>query len=121
MSQAGRRRTAAEWSRLLRELERSGQSPSVFARARGIRPGTLKWWRWRLNRETKGALARPREGRVQLIAVHPAPDSAPPDRTTATPVWELLAPTGHELRVYDPRGLVVLKTALFAIARGRRK
>lgn len=121
MSQAGRRRTAAEWRRLLRELDQSGQSPAAFARARGIRLGTLKWWRWRLDRETKGALARRDERRVQLVAVHPAPEYLPTEQTTVRPVWELLAPTGHELRVYDPRGLATLKTALFAITRGRRR
>lgn len=121
MSQAGRRRTAEEWRRLLRELGRSGQAPASFARAHGIRLGTLKWWRWRLGRETKLAVTRARSSRVQLIEVQPSPDPAPPDRNAATPVWELIAPTGHELRVYDPRGLVALKTALLAVARGRRR
>ena len=121
MSQTGRRRTAEEWGRLLRELERSGQALAAFARARGICVDTLKWWRWRLGRETKGARRRPRASQVQLVAVQPAAVLEPPDRNPTTPVWELIAPTGHELRVYDARGLGVLKAALFAVARGRRR
>ncbi|MCC7073947.1 MAG: hypothetical protein IT383_21745 [Deltaproteobacteria bacterium] len=121
MSKAGRRRTAEEWSRLLRELERSGQTPEIFARARGIRVGTLKWWRWRLAGGPKSSSVPARTKRVQLIAIRPVPDSATPERSAATPVWELVAPTGHELRVYDPRGLGVLKAALFAVAGGRRR
>lgn len=55
-----------------------------------------------------------------MIAVEPVQESGCPDRTTVTPVWELVAPTGHELRVYDPRGLGVLRAALFAMT-GRRR
>jgi hypothetical protein len=117
----GQRRSAAEWRQLLRELERSGETPVAFARARGIRPDTLKWWRWRLRRATKAASSRSRSNPVKLIAVRPAPDLAPRDRSAATPVWELVAPSGHELRVYDPRGLTVLRAALVALAGHRRR
>jgi hypothetical protein len=113
--------TSAEWAELLRELERSGQSPATFARSRGIRPDTLKWWRWRLGRKIKSGKPRPATSRVKLLAVEPARELDARDRSIATPVWELVAPSGHELRVYDPRGLGVLKAALFAVARGRRR
>jgi len=116
-----RRRTSAEWAELLRELERSGQSATTFARSRGIRPDTLKWWRWRLGRKVKSGKPRPAARRVKLVAVDLAPDINSRDRNVATPVWELVAPSGYELRVYDPRGLGVLKAALFAVARDRRR
>ena len=121
MSGAGQRRTAEEWARLIRELERSGQTPVAFARARGIRPDTLKWWRWQLASRAKKPSSRPSSPRVKLVKVQPAHDIVPRDRNAATPVWELVAPTGHELRVYDLRGLGVLRAALFAVAGGRRR
>src|SRR5262245_25994137 len=128
MSSSGTRRSAKEWSRLLDELERSGESPTAFARVRGIRPDTLKWWRWRLGRKIKAvkrekakpAASRRRSNRVELIAVRPINDSAR-ERASTTPVWEIISPTGHELRVYHPRGLGILRAALSAVAGTRRR
>jgi transposase-like protein len=126
----GQRRSAREWERLIRELERSGETPASFAKARGIRPDTLKWWRWRLQskgkapaRETKATVrARRQPKHVRLVAIKPVYDQESRERSIApTPVWELLAPTGHTLRVYDLRGLAVLKVALAAVAGNRRR
>lgn len=59
---------------------------------------------------------------MKLLAVKPVAASAQRDhRESAAPVWELVAPSGYELRVYDQRGLAVLKAALFAVAGGRRR
>jgi hypothetical protein len=117
-----RRRSAKEWARLLDELERSGQTTAAFARARGIRVDTLKWWRWRLQREAKRGAAKPQIARVKLLAVEPARDVvAAPDSDERAPAWELVAPTGHVLRVYDRGGLSVLRVALTAVARARRR
>jgi hypothetical protein len=116
------RRTADDWARLLRELDRSDLSAEQFARARGIRPDTLKWWRWRLGHSAKGGAKRRGSASVKLLAVKPVAESAPRDhRDFAAPVWELVAPSGYELRVYDRSGLAVLKAALFAVAGGRRR
>lgn len=116
-----RRRSAKEWAQLIRELERSGADATAFARSRGIRPDTLKWWRWRLRSSRKSSSpAQPDSKQIRLLAVEPVQDSAPHDRAIATPIWELVAPSGHELRVYDRRGLSVLRAALFAVA-GRRR
>ena len=95
----------------------------AFARARGIRPDTLNWWRWRLGRKTAGKGSQSKRSRapVKLVAVQPAEDPKARDRDAPTPVWELIAPTGHELRVYDRRGLGVLKAALIAVTGGRRR
>lgn len=117
------RRSAKEWGRVLRELEASNQTVAAFAKSRGIRVDTLKWWRWRLGK-AKPALARvrARAPRVKLLAIEPARELAPSDPTpSGTPVWELLSPTGHALRVFDRDGLGVLKAALSAVARGRRR
>jgi hypothetical protein len=116
------RRSAKEWARLIRELERSGQTPRAFARARGIRPETLTWWRWRLRSEAKRSPG-PKSAHVKLVAVRPSA-SEPDDRSAgadAAPAWELTAPSGHTLRVYDRAGLGVLEAALSAIAGRRRR
>jgi transposase-like protein len=118
----GQRRSAWEWQRLIRELERSGETVASFAKARGIRPDTLKWWRWRLQSKAKAAPVRRRSAQVKLVAITPEYETASRERdVVATPVWELLAPTGHTLRVYDPRGLGVLKAALAAVAGSRHR
>ena len=39
-----KKRSREEWSRIVAELNRSGQRKSEFARARGLHPGTLSWW-----------------------------------------------------------------------------
>ncbi len=116
-----RRRSAAEWERLIREQERSGQTATAFARARGIRPDTLKWWRWRLGRTAKTERPRARPASVKLLSVRPVDDGRAVAGDPPTPVWELVSPTGHELRVYDPAGLGVLKAALTAVTGGRRR
>jgi hypothetical protein len=118
------RRNAREWAELIGELERSGQDAVAFARARGIRPDTLKWWQWRVRRDGRRdqpKQASKRSARVKLIAVQPVREAAASERETALPVWEIVAPTGYELRVYDRRGLGVLRAALFAVAGGRRR
>jgi transposase-like protein len=42
------RRNPEQWSALLDELSESGESVDSFCRRRGVRPGTLYWWRWKL-------------------------------------------------------------------------
>lgn len=116
------RRSAKEWASLIRQLERSDESVGAFAAARGIRPETLSWWRWRLGRKTKPRTKRQtRASLVKLVAVQPAPDLDPPGGGAATPVWELIAPSGYELRVYDSRGLAALEKALFAVSGVRHR
>lgn len=122
MSKA-RRRRAKDWARLVGEWERSGQAAGEFAAARGLRPRTLVWWRWRLRRERKAPpkskAARP--GSVQLVRVQVQDEG----RAEATALggevaWELVAPSGHLLRVYG-RGSEWLCEALAAVMGGGRR
>ena len=124
---AGRRRNAAEWAILIRELEASGKPLPAFARARGIRPDTLKWWCWRLRTKPQAAKSKSkaarsnRDARVKLISVAPVRDCPQGEGAEVTPVWELVAPTGHALRVYDRAGRRVLKAALSSVTGNRRR
>ena len=43
-----KRRSSAEWSRLVNEWHQSELDAAVFAKERRVKPGTLKWWAWRL-------------------------------------------------------------------------
>lgn len=123
---AGRRRSASEWANLIRELERSGKPLREFARGRGIRPDTLKWWCWRLGagkaRKAKAHRVKPkRDTRVRLLEVEPVSERKSQEAQPVVPVWELVAPSGHALRVYDRAGLRVLKAALSAVSGTRRR
>lgn len=42
------RRSSEQWSALLDELSESSESVDAFCRRRGVRRGTLYWWRWKL-------------------------------------------------------------------------
>ena len=44
------RRTRGEWSKLVAEYRKSGQSAAQFASRRGLNPRTLAWWGSRLGR-----------------------------------------------------------------------
>jgi hypothetical protein len=61
------RRTRAQWSALVDELEASGQSRATFCRRRGIEVGTLKWWMWKLGRGGRGARHEARA--IRLVPV----------------------------------------------------
>lgn len=119
------RRSAREWAALIREFERSGESAASFARKRGIRKETFTWWRWHLSRGSSGAGLAPkreRAARVQLVAVEPVPDRERPDVSEhGALAWEVIAPSGHVLRVYQRDSLDVLRAALSVVARGRRR
>ena len=106
---------------MVREWERSGQAAGVFASRHGLRSRTLVWWRWRLRRAGKEA-TRPATKRksVQLVRVQ-VQDTAS-ERGSAREddvAWELVAPSGHVLRVFGD-GAQLLRTALTAVTRGRR-
>jgi hypothetical protein len=120
------RRSAREWADLVREFERSGETAASFAAKRGIRKDTFVWWRWRLGRAIRvlnpATEKRKRGTRVQLVAVEPVSEGrSAADCGSEALAWELVSPSGHILRVYQRDGLDVLRAALAAVARGRRR
>jgi hypothetical protein len=42
------RRSSEQWTTIVAAFEDSNQSIERFCGKRGIRPGTFRWWRWRL-------------------------------------------------------------------------
>ena len=55
----------SEIRRLLAEQERSGQTIGAFARAKGMSPHTLYWWRCELRRRQR----RGKQKRAELVEV----------------------------------------------------
>ncbi|MGA7124288.1 MAG: hypothetical protein WBY94_29575 [Polyangiaceae bacterium] len=51
-------RTREQWRQLVAAWRRSRRSAADFARELGVVESTLRWWAWRLERDTKRA-ARP--------------------------------------------------------------
>ena len=82
------------------------------------------WWRWRLKQEAgpaqkpKKAPIAPPSASVRLVPVQL--ETARGDGQELA--WELVAPSGHVLRVYERGGVGVLREALALVAQsgGRR-
>lgn len=92
---------------------------AAFASKRGLRRDTLVWWRWHLRRGEKPKAAKPTA--VQLVPVEIEADPAVVDRSRAEVAWEIAAPSGHVLRVYERGATPMLREALNLVARGGRK
>ena len=94
-----RRRSAREWARLVAAWKESGKSAADFAATRGIEPGRLTWWKWKLTSRT----VAPAE-ELRLVEVETAPAETAPTTATATvitfPAWEITSARGDVLRVY---------------------
>jgi hypothetical protein len=97
-----RRHNAREWSELVSAWKRSGESAAAFSRSQGISAKRLEWWTRRLGRENRADESAPR-----LVAVQVSNDD--PGQRLA---WELVAPSGHRVRVYEGAGDEILKTTV---------
>jgi hypothetical protein len=107
-----RRRSAREWARLVAAWKNSGKSAADFAVTRGVEPGTLTWWKWKLTSRT----AAPAED-LRLVAVEIAPAVTAPAMATeiASPAWELTSAHGEVLRVYRSIAPAELAAVLSAL------
>ena len=58
MRKRKKKRSRAEWTKLVEEWHAGDLSQKAFARRKGIAPATLSWWAYRLRREAReqGAL-----------------------------------------------------------------
>ena len=99
----GRRRTRAQWRRLVSSWRRGGQTAEEFAKERGVVEATLRWWAWRLAQD--GELEIGARGPVGLVPVRVVEadggTSTGMARNDARPAvaWMLRTSRG-ELRVY---------------------
>jgi hypothetical protein len=120
---ATQKRTSAEWGDLVAEWRASGKTGAAFAAERGIKPGTLAWWAWRL-RARDGASARCKTpSRLLPVRVVAEPTVTPTFAASANG-WELTTVRGDVLRVHgalDTHSLSSVLTAITAPGRTRRR
>lgn len=103
-----RRQSAREWARLVEAWKKSGETAAEFAATRGVKPGTLTWWKWKLTSRT----AAPAED-LRLVAVEIVPPATATEITP--PAWEITSAHGDVLRVYRgiaPAELTAVLSAL---------
>jgi len=85
------------WRELIADWERSGQTQAAFCQARGVKQGTLAWWRRQLRRASAGATS-PREpvGRGKRAAGF---IEMPLTAFPARPAYEIVLSGGRIVRV----------------------
>lgn len=90
-----KRRSKAEWKKLLRTWQRSGRSASDFAAEHHVNARTLAWWQWYLRRRKLAPAPAARSPRLVAIEVVPNDDGQESNGVA----WELRDARGLVLRV----------------------
>jgi hypothetical protein len=115
-----RRRSAAEWTRLVAEFRKSGLSVEDFAASRGVPVGRLRWWRWRLG--VAGSSPSAPADKLRLVPVDVEATASVPTITPPALAWELCTTRGDVLRVYRAVAPVELEAVLSVmLPRGGRR
>lgn len=104
-----RRRSAAQWAKLLKGWDRKTRTAEQFAASLDVSPGTVAWWCWRLKHEPVASAPKD-ELRFVQVAVEPDPIA---DSATG---WELTTASGHTLRVHGTVAPEVLRVVLDHLA-----
>ena len=100
-----KRKTAQEWSDLVRRWQRSGETAKAFGARAGVSPGQLSWWRWHLKRGPQAKVAAVASSRALVKAPSsPVLEFLPVRLPAPTTVCEV--PCGHE----PTRGLEIVLT-----------
>jgi hypothetical protein len=98
------RRSAAQWAQLLAGWDRNSMTAADFARHLGVAPGTLAWWRWKLDPRHGSITPRQDEPRLVRLDLHHEPEAEPQ-------TWEFTSASGHTLRIrgaIDPQMLRIV-------------
>ena len=85
--------------RLLAEQQRSGLTLAEFARRRGVRAGTLSWWRHRLGTEQRWAKSRRRPSSKAGRFLEITPASVVPAEARSAAWFEIVLGDGTLVRV----------------------
>jgi transposase-like protein len=89
-----KRRSAAEWRRVVQAWRQSGLTAASFAERRGLNAATLRFWAWRLARDG-AAPATPEAEPLRLVSV----DVVGPEPEPPHPEWVMELRDGSVLRV----------------------
>lgn len=106
-SPGSRRRTSAQWARLIDEWRNSGLSAEEFAARKKLSPRTLTWWKWHLGSSSP---------KPALVPLEIMPTDEASDLRAE---WELRSPSGHVLRVMGAIGDDDLAAVLRAMSASR--
>ena len=112
------RRSAEEWAKLVRDLERSGKTAKAFASERRVSPGTLSWWRWRLAKRAGAPRSRTADPSGEELAIRLLPVEVEPDDNGDAPGWSVRFASGHELRVRSALSAADLEVVVRALLDG---
>lgn len=83
------------WRELITDWERSGQTQAAFCQARGVRQGTLAWWRRQLRRASVGATSQRERVGTRAAGFIEMPLTTFPAR----PAYEIVLSGGRIVRV----------------------
>jgi hypothetical protein len=61
------------WAKRIERWTDSGLTAKEFAAELGIRPDTLKWWKWRLGAKGRASQSRPKPAPTLTVRRSPAP------------------------------------------------
>ena len=92
-----RRPRREHWRALLEAQRRSGLSLAAFCRQRGVRTGTLSFWKWKLTHEA--AAADGRTAPTRFVPVQLAAHSTAPAAPAALRDVEIALATGRQVRI----------------------
>jgi hypothetical protein len=107
-----------EWVSVIEALEESGELVSVFARARGLNPKSVWWWRWRFRKEAEEC-STPAHSEPAFfpVVVQTAESSLP--APPALGLMEASLPNGVVLRWEQRLERAALREVVFALAEVR--
>jgi len=102
----------AHWQALVTAHERSGQTLAAFCQQRGLRKGTLSFWRWKFAREAPTAPRATSPPRFVPVQLPPAPVGL---RSTLAGELEIALGPRRCVRVRGPVDPAWLTTVLRAV------
>ena len=91
-------KTRAIWEERIARWQQSKLSAEEFAPLEGVRPSSLKWWRWRLGGEARRAAA-PAKGRAMKAAFIEVSGAAPKATAQTSLRFEVVLRNGRVVRV----------------------
>jgi len=93
-------KTRAIWEERIARWQQSKLSAEEFAPLEGVRPSSLKWWRWRLGGEARRA-ASPAKGRAMKAAFIEVSGAGPAPKAVAQTSlrFEVVLRNGRVVRV----------------------
>jgi transposase-like protein len=101
-----RRRSAAEWRRIIERWERSGQSARTFAERHDLSKSSLQWWRWRFRSEGSPAAESASLAELSFVPLTTSstPGAEPP---LAEARWVIETAAGVRVEMSGATALVV--------------